>query len=74
MHTATTVNCKEPILVTFFVLNGPNNLLGTHSVQKLWPDVYSTFISATGCTTPKQTDRTDIKALNAKAQTGNKIH
>ena len=44
MHIAKTVNCKKPILVTFFILDGPNNLLGRHSIQRLWPDVYSMLI------------------------------
>ena len=40
MHIAKTVNCKKAILY------GPNNLLGRHSLQRLWPDVYSTTHSA----------------------------
>ena len=35
MHIATPSNLKEKVLATFFILNGPNNLLSQHTVQQL---------------------------------------
>ena len=32
MHIAKTVNCKKPILVSFFILDVPNNLLSRHAI------------------------------------------
>ena len=49
-------------------------MLGRHTTNRLWPEAYSTLVSATGAKPHKQADQTDIKALNAKDQTGSEVH
>ena len=46
-------------------------MLGRHSIQRLWPDVYSTLIKGTGCGTPKQIQGTD--ANKTQTQTVSKV-
>ena len=67
MHIAESVNCKKPILVTFFILDGPNNLLSRHTIQRLWPDVYCTLLKGTGCDqgTPRQIQDKDANKSQA---------
>ena len=48
MHIAKSVDYKEPKLVTFFVVKGGNNLLGRHTVQRLWPEAYNSLVRAIG--------------------------
>ena len=40
MNIARTINCSNPVLVTFFILDGPNCLLSRYAVEGLWPDIY----------------------------------
>ena len=55
-------------------MKGPHNLLGRHTIQKLWPEAYSTLVSAIGAKSHKPTNQTKMKVLKAQVQTSNEIH
>ena len=38
---------KNPIPLTFLVVSGPNNLLGRHSLERLWPREFNAFKNVT---------------------------
>ena len=59
MHIATPGNSKDKVLVTFFILDGPNNLLSRQSVQKLWLATYNAFVRDTNCKKLGQIQYTD---------------
>ena len=37
----------DPIMLTFLVVKGPNNLLGRHSLARLWPEAFERFKNST---------------------------
>ncbi len=37
----------EPVLLSFFVISGPNCLLGRHALEQLWPAEYRALRAAT---------------------------
>ena len=59
MNIATSENSKEKVLATFFILEGPNNLLSRHSVMNLWPATYKAFVRDTNCKKLGQIQYTD---------------
>ena len=38
---------ENPIMLTFLVVNGPNNLVGRHSLARLWPSAFEQFKNST---------------------------
>ena len=66
MNIARTVNCRNPALVTFFILDGPNCLLSRHAVEGLWPDIYRTLITGTGCDKGAQKNSCEIEKLQVQ--------
>ena len=67
MHVATPDNLKEKVLTTFFILDGPNNLLSRFVVQKLLPATYSTFVRDTNCKKLGQIKYTDATSTTVRS-------
>ena len=41
-------NFNDAIPLTFLVVTGPNNLIGRHSLERLWPREFKAFKNVTG--------------------------